>query len=89
MYKLFYNPLVPVEHLNPCQSLKECLMHANLGDVNCQTKLVRLNWMIPHVKQHGIQKPLLVDANFNTLTGDTRKMALDLNPEITHVPPGS
>jgi len=86
MYKLFYNPAVRVEMLVPCQSLEQCLMHANLGDISCRIKLVRLNWMVKHVAEHGIQKPILVDSHFNILTGDTRKMALDLNPSITHVP---
>lgn len=86
MYKLFYNSNFPVTALSPVLSLDECLHGANLGNISYRTKLVRLNWMVKDIKYNGVQKPLLVDGAFRIITGDTRFMALKLNPQINRVP---
>lgn len=86
MYKLFYNSNFPVTVLRPGLSLEKCLQDANTGNIDYQTNLVRLNWMVKDMKYNGIQKPLLVNGAFCIITGDTRFMALKLNPQITRVP---
>ena len=86
MYKLFYNSSFPITALQPVLSLQKCLDGANAGNRSYRTNLVRLNWMVDHVKYNGIQKPFLVDGAFRIITGDTRKMALDLNSQITRAP---
>jgi hypothetical protein len=56
---------------------------------NTVAKVVRLNWMIEHLKTHPIMKPLLlhdVAGQLTTQTGDTRLQALEFHPEITDVP---
>lgn len=85
-YKLFYNPSVNVTALRPTLSLDECLRDANAGNLTYQINLVRLNWMVKDLNYNPIQKPLLIDGAFRVITGDTRLMALQLHPEISHVP---
>lgn len=86
MYYLFYNPSVAVETVVPTISLDQYLYDANNGNLSYQINLVRLNWMIDDLRHNHIQKPFLVDRNFRIITGDTRYMALQLHPKITHVP---
>ena len=41
--------------------------------------------MVNDLRYSFIQKPLLVDHDFNIITGDTRHMALQVHKHITHV----
>ena len=86
MYKLFYNSNFPVTALRPVLCLEECFAQASCGNVDEQKRLVRVNWMIQDLHYNPIQKPFLVDGSFNIITGDTRMMALQFHPKITHVP---
>ena len=86
MYKLFYNSNFPVTALRPVLGLEECFAQANDGNVDEQNRLVRVNWIIQDLYYNPIQKPFLVDGAFNIVTGDTRMMALQFHPKITHVP---
>ena len=86
MYKLFYNGNFSLSALRPVLGLEECFDQANCGNVDEQNRLVRVNWMIQDLYYNLIQKPFLVDGSFNIITGDTRMMALQFHPEITHVP---
>ena len=86
MYKLFYNPTVSITALHPMLSLEECFDQANSGNVDEQNRLVRVNWMIQDLHYNAIQKPFLITGGFRVVTGDTRLMALQFHPNITHVP---
>ena len=85
MYKLFYNPSVNVTALRPGLSLEECFAQANSGNIDEQNRLVRVNWMIQDLHHNPIQKPFLITSGFKIITGDTRLMALQFHPAISHV----
>jgi hypothetical protein len=60
-------------------SLQQTLSQANQGCEYSLSKIVRLNWMIQHIKIHGVVKPVWCrDSNFQTIVGDTRILAARL-----------
>ena len=101
MYKLLYNPSVPVETVvDPVWGTTENYLAAS--NKILQTKqlnfdfysafekdifanLVRLNWMCNDLKTNRLQKPILCDADLRMFQGGTRMMAVARNPHIKSV----
>ena len=86
MNQLFHNSKNPVTVLKPRLTLENFLQEANNGNLSYLINMVRLNWMVNDIRYNGMQKPILVDGAFNIITGDTRAMALRLNPKVKYVP---
>jgi len=86
MYQLYYNPSTPVHLIKPELTLDICLERANLKYMHVLKNLVRLNWMVNDLKVNPIMKPILLRNNFQVFCGDTRMMAVELNPHIKNVP---
>lgn len=101
---LFYNPAVSIEHIQPQQTLQNLCDLANelLAQRSVQgffdlpdyydwiTNLVKINLMVPTLKQYGCVKPMLLiyqhQLPYTPATGDSRLKALTCVPEISTVP---
>ena len=68
-----------LDQITTTTTLEQTLAQANQGCEYSLAKIVRLNWMIQHVKIHGVIKPIWCrDENFQTIVGDTRVIAARL-----------
>jgi hypothetical protein len=59
---------------------------ANAGDKMCQARLMKINWITQHLREHDVQKPIVVDSNNHVIVGDNRLTALALLQQQRHVP---
>lgn len=51
---------------------------ANRAEGDSRANSVRLNWMVDDLRRNPLRKPILVDASWRVVVGDTRVMATDL-----------
>lgn len=75
---LCWFPNAARSQIRAVRTLDQMLEQANAREGDACANLVRLNWMVHHIKNNGLAKPVVVDANWQTIVGDTRLMALDL-----------
>lgn len=78
-FTLCWLPRLPVCSIKVLLDLDGLLDLANQGNDPSLANLVRLNWMVSHMRQHGMIKPIWCRGNeFETIVGDTRLMAAKL-----------
>lgn len=101
MYKLLYNPNIPINRIidpvwgttenylkaaNKIFNEKCCdFQHYSEFEKDIFSNLVRLNWMCADLKLNPLQKPVLCDANLQLFQGGTRMMAVSRNKHIQTV----
>lgn len=74
------NTLVPELDLNRLIDL------ANDGDKMCQARLMKINWITQHLRNHAVRKPIVIDSDNRVIVGDNRLTALALIQQQRHVP---
>ena len=47
---------------------------------------MKINWITQHLREHDVQKPIVVDSNNHVIVGDNRLTALALLQQQRHVP---
>lgn len=78
-FTLCWLPRLPVCSIKVLLDLDGLLDLANQGHDPSLANLVRLNWMVSHMRQHGMIKPIWCRGDqFETIVGDTRLMAAKL-----------
>jgi hypothetical protein len=75
---LCYIKDVDVKRIKPCLTLTECMELANSGDLWSQMNMMRINWMVRNLRRYPMIKPIVVDADWYTVVGDTRLMACEV-----------
>lgn len=98
-YALLYHPNLSISKVTPVLTLAGLLDFVNTlvasktpdeyndGEKNNVARLVRLNWMVDHIRYHPIMKPLVLcyrDSKLETITGDTRLQAIEVENRYSH-----
>ena len=96
MYSLLYKQHLDLSLLSPSLTMDNFINLLNISldknldqltnsDRNLLAKAVRLNWLIEHLKNNTILKPLLLNLKYfslNVVVGDTRLLAAMFNNHI-------
>lgn len=64
--------------IHPVRTLDLMIEQANAAEGDSRANSVRLNWMVDDLRHNPLHKPILVDAGWRVVVGDTRIMAADL-----------
>lgn len=82
---LCYYAHFPVRDAIVSLSLERLIEQTNQRQSYFMGRSAKLNWLCDDLKHQAIHKPILLDPNLKTITGDTRLWACDLL-EISHIP---
>lgn len=82
---LCYYAQFPVSDAVVSLPLTRLIQQTNQRQSYFMGRSAKLNWLCDDIKHQAIHKPILLDSNLKTVTGDTRLWACDLLG-ISHIP---